>query len=76
MRKLERAENTVLRWMCSVTFMDRKSTTELMDCLGVVAEVVGHGRLRWYRHVERKDKSDLVSACRVLQVEGARKGER
>jgi len=29
-------------------------------------------RLRWYGHGERKDKSDWISACRVLQVEGTK----
>jgi len=42
-----------------------------MECLGVVSveEVVSHGRLRWYEHVECKDTSDWISACRELQVE-------
>jgi len=35
-RRLERSENTMLRWMCLVTLKDKRSTTELMDCLGVV----------------------------------------
>jgi hypothetical protein len=30
------------------------------------------GRLRWFGHVERKDRSDLVSAFRELEVEGMR----
>jgi len=61
----------MLRWMCGVTFWDRKQTAELLDCLGVVSvnEMVSHGRLRWYGHVERKDTSDWVLACRELQVE-------
>jgi len=45
-----------------------------MDCLGVVRvkEVVSRGRLRWYGRVERKDKSDCLSACRELKVEGTK----
>jgi len=34
-----------------------------------VDEVVSHGRLRGYGLIERKDKSDWVSACRKYQVE-------
>jgi len=29
-----------------------------------VEEVVSRRRLRWYGHVERKDKSDWVYACK------------
>lgn len=28
------------------------------------------GRQRWYRHVERKDVDDWMSACRNAEVEG------
>jgi len=48
----------------------------LIDSLGVVSveEVVSHGR--WYKHVERKDKSDWVSTCTESQVERSKcKGE-
>jgi len=34
-RRLELVENMMLRWMYGVTLMDRKRTTELIDCLGV-----------------------------------------
>ena len=30
------------------------------------------GRLRWFGHVERKDKEDWVSACRDMKVEGSK----
>jgi len=33
-------------------------------------------RLRLYRHVEGKNKSDWVSACRELQVEGKFRGRK
>jgi len=74
MRRLERVENTMLRWMYGVTLRDRKRTAELMDCLGVVIvdKVVSRRRLRQYEHVEGKDMSDWVSACRELQVEGSK----
>jgi len=50
MRRCERAENTMLKWMCGVN-------AELMDCLGVVSvrEVVSCRPLRWYGHVKRID---------------------
>jgi len=74
MRRLERAENTMLRWICGVMLKDRVLSAESMDHLGIqcVEEVVSLGRLRQYRHVEGKEKSDWVLACRVLEVEEIR----
>ena len=37
-----------------------------------VVEVMRRGRLRWFGHVERKEKDDWVSACRNLEVAGCR----
>jgi len=65
----------MLRWMCVVTLRDRKQNEEFMDCLRVVSldEVVTRKRLRWYGHVERKDKSDReLQASRKLQNEGTK----
>jgi len=47
------------RMMCGMSLRDRKRTSELMDYMGVVSvdEVANRGRLRWYGHVERKDRS-------------------
>ena len=35
-------------------------------------EVMRHGGLRWFGHVERKEVDDWVSACRNLEVAGSR----
>ena len=47
-------------WICSL--------------LGVqsVAGVVRRSRFRWFGHVERKNGDDWVSACRKVEVAGAR----
>jgi len=42
MKRLERAENTMLIWMCGVTLSDRKRTVEVMDYLRNVSVE------RWY----------------------------
>ena len=50
---------------------------DLYSLLGVqsVADVVRCGRLRWFGHLERRrtrDVDDWVSACRRVEVAGAR----
>jgi hypothetical protein len=47
MRSLERAENTVVIWMCGVTLRDRRRSLELRERLDLdsVAEVVRRARL-------------------------------
>ena len=72
MRRLERAERFMVRWMCGVSLTQRRTTRELLDSLGVeaVETVVRRGRLGWFGHVERKARGDWVSSCRELVVEG------
>src|SRR5664279_5384871 len=74
MRRLERAERMMIRWMCGVTLKDRNSSEELRERLGIVSvsDKVRQGRLRWFGYVERKDTYDWVSACRNIEVEGKR----
>ena len=56
LQSLERMERMMMRWMCGVSLKDRKRSADLYSLLRVqsVAEVVKHGRLRWFGHVERK----------------------
>ncbi len=77
MQRLVRTEKMMVRWMCGVTLKNRISSAELYNRLNVeeVSDVVRHGKLRWFGHVERKSHDDGVSACRDLEVEGVtRKG--
>ena len=64
----------MVRWMCGVSLKDRKRSVDLYSLLGVqsVAGVVRRSRLRWFEHVERKHGDDWVSACRKVEVAGAR----
>ena len=57
-----------------MSLKDRKRSVELYSLLRVqsVAEVVRHGRLRWFGHVERKSGDDWVSAYRNVMVAGVR----
>ena len=60
LHSLERAERMMVRWMCGVSLKERKRSEVLYSLLGVqcVAEVVRHGRLRWFGHVEPKNGDD------------------
>ena len=57
-----------------MTLKDKLRLEDLRERLNIVCvkEVVSCGRLRWYGHVERKDRGDWVSGCRELEVEGKR----
>ena len=66
MRRLERTDNWMMRWMCSVQLKIRVKIEELWKRLEIegVSDVVRRGRLRWFGHVERKNAGDWVSrAC-------------
>ena len=72
LRRLERAEKMMKRWMCGVTLKDRCKSEELRKRLDIeeVADVVRKSRLRWFGHLERKEEGDWVSDCRNMVVPG------
>jgi len=72
LRRLERAERMMIRWMCGATLKDRCRSEELRKRLDIedVADVVRKSRLGWFGHVERKNEGDWVSACRSIDVPG------
>ena len=65
MQRLERMERMMVRWMCGVSLKSRTSNYNLNKRLDVEADtdVVRHGRLRWFGHLEHKDNNDWVSSC-------------
>ena len=74
LHRLERTERMMVRWMCGVTLKDRVDSVELRSRLGIwsVGELLRRNRLRWFGHLERKDNEEWVSACRRVEVVGAR----
>ena len=64
----------MIRWMCSVSLKDGRSSEELRDRLGNpdITEVLCKNRLRWFGHVTRLDVGNPASACRHVGVEGKR----
>ena len=55
-----------------VSLKDRKRSEDLCSVLGIqcVADVVRHGRLRWFGHIECKSGDDWVLSCRDMEVAG------
>lgn len=55
LHRLERNENSMIRWICSVKLSDRNPTKELRQMLGIcdIASQVQYNRLRWFGHLER-----------------------
>ena len=47
-------------WICSLLGVQR------------VADVVRHGRLRWFGHLEHRKVDDWVLACKNVEVAGVR----
>jgi hypothetical protein len=64
-QRLERTEMMMVRWMCGVIVKDRRSNQKLLDRLGIVwaADLMRHGRLRWFGHLERKGVKGCDSKC-------------
>ncbi|XP_065664790.1 uncharacterized protein LOC136086422 [Hydra vulgaris] len=73
-QRLEWTEKMMIRWMCGVTLKDKKRSHDLRLSLGIVSvsDIVCHGRLRWFGHVERKDADDWVSTCKELEFLGGK----
>ena len=72
LHSLERTKRMMVRWMSRVSLKDRKRSVDLYSLLGVqsVVDVVRHGRLWWFGHLERRSVDDWVSACRKVEVVG------
>ena len=64
----------MVRWMCEVSLKHKKHSVDLYSllCVQSVADVMRHGRLRWFGHLERRSVDGWVSACRKVKVAGAR----
>ena len=45
----------MIRWMCGISMIDRRTNEELRRLVGVepITTVIRSGRLRWYEHAMR-----------------------
>ena len=72
--KFERAEMQMIRWMCDISLIDRRTNEELRRLVGAqpITTFIRSDRLRWYGHVMRKGDEDWVKKCMEYRVEGRR----
>ena len=68
----------MVRWMCGTSLREKKSSAEPRERIGMeaIGSVLKRNRLKWFGHVERKDKKDWARKCMCMEVEGARPRER
>ena len=70
--RLERADASMIRWMCRTRLSEHIASKVLRGRLGLVSvrDLIQTKRLRWFGHVERMDVDNWVSKCRSYKVEG------
>ena len=71
-RKIQRSEMRMLRWMTGVSLSESKSNECVRSMLAIddVAEVIRRNRLRWFGHVERRDELCWIKRIETMQVDG------
>ena len=57
---LGRIEQVMVRWICGLPLKDGKQSVEFYNPLGIqcVADVVRHGRLKWFGHLWHSSEDD------------------
>ena len=76
---LQRTERAMVRRMCGVKLMEKKSTTDEMQMLDLkeaIDEQVKANGVRWYGHVLRKDRNYFLRRVLDFKVKGTRKNGR
>ena len=67
-RKIQRSEMRMLRWMTGVSLSERKSNECVRSMLAIA--VMQRNRLRWFGHIERRDELCWIKRIETLQVDG------
>ena len=73
---LRRTERAMVRAMCGQKVVDRRSTKEQMDMLGLkktIDQLATANEVRWYGHVLRRDDDNVLRVALNLEVSGKRK---
>ena len=66
----------MVRAMCHQKVVDRKTTEEQMDVLGLketIDQLATANGVRWYGHVLRRDDDSVLMVALDLEVSGRRK---
>ena len=66
----------MLRAMCGQKVVDRKTTEEQMDMLGLkeaIGQLATANEVRWYGHVLRRDNDSVLRVALDFEVSGKRK---
>ena len=66
----------MVRVKCSVKLVDKRNTVELMDMLGLkeaADKLARDNGARWFGHVLRQTKEDVLMKAMVHEVNGKRK---
>ena len=73
---LRKTERAMVRAMCDQKVVDRKTTEEQMDMLGLketTDQLATANRVRWYGHVLRRDDNSVLRVALDLEASGNRK---
>ncbi|XP_016504608.1 uncharacterized protein LOC107822571 [Nicotiana tabacum] len=75
-QKMKVVEMRMLKWMYRHTRRDKIRNEDIRDMVGVVSvhDKIREVRLRWFRHVNRRDTTALVRRCERLAVGDMRRG--
>ena len=73
-RKMQRSEMRMLRWMTGVSLSEKKSNEWVRSMLAIddIGEVMRQNRLRWFGHVERRDELWCGFTSHTPRFHGAR----
>ena len=63
-------------WLCGTSWREQKTSVELRDRMVIEAtgSVPKRNKLRWFGHMERKEKEDWVIGCMYRVYGGPEKG--
>ena len=73
---LQRTERSMVRNMCGVKSMDKKTTKDVMQMLDLnetMDQLANTNSVRWHGHVLRKYKNNLLRRAKDSKVKGTRK---